>query len=279
MFWNSLLAHPPNEKWEIIWIDDCSTDGTREWLTSIQSEKCKVILNTENQGYAANNNAGAKRASGDTLIFLNNDIELSRGWYSPMKEALINDNKIGFIGNVQVHPRSKRIDHAGISFDLVGLPTHAYKLQHESSIKGKGRYYFAVTAACCLIKKDLFIDCDGFDINYRNGFEDVDLCLRLCKKGYRHWVSYESRILHHVSSSKGRLHHNLKNVRYFLKKWASYSSDIGQKEWHSLYLKRCLKKPLQINFIKIIDACLRQLKLRNGDSKWAKNKRASYLEM
>ena len=276
-YWASLLKHPPNDRWEIIWVDDCSTDGTREWLKSIESENCRVILNTKNQGFAANNNLGARHASGELLCLLNNDIILITGWFEPMLRALSQNDAVGIVGNVQLRVDTHRVDHAGIWFDLVGLPNHAYQRQNTDTIKGTGCYYSAVTAACWLMKKELFITNGGFDTNYRNGYEDIDLCLRLNQAGYQHWVAYESRILHHVSSSKGRTRHNCSNIKYFLQQWAALSGEIGQKEWHSNYLKRIIKQPIQLNLSKTIDASLRALKLRSGDSNWARKKREEFL--
>jgi GT2 family glycosyltransferase len=276
-YWESLLKHQPNERWEIIWIDDCSTDGTREWLKSIESDNCRAILNDHNQGFAVNNNLGAQHARGDTLCLLNNDTQLRPNWFEPMQTALIQRNRIGIVGNLQLQEKSLLVDHAGIWFDLVGLPNHAYQRQVASKIKGKGRYYPAVTAACWLIKKELFINYGGFDVSYRNGYEDVDLCLRLHNEGYRHWVAYESRILHHVSSSEGRTRHNSSNIKHFLQRWTAYSSKLGQQHWPTYYLKRIIRNPRQLNLFKTIDACLRALKLRSGDSSWARTKRAEFL--
>lgn len=86
-YWRSLLRHHPNQPWEIIWIDDFSTDGTRKWLKSIESENCRVIFNEENRGFATNNNLGASLAKGETLAFLNNDLELQEGWLDPLLES------------------------------------------------------------------------------------------------------------------------------------------------------------------------------------------------
>ena len=55
------------------------------------------------------------------------------------------------------------------------------------------------------IRKSVFDQVDRFDTSYRNGYEDVDLCLRLSLKGYRHYVCFnQPRIFHHVSKSPGR---------------------------------------------------------------------------
>ena len=268
-YWKSLLAHPPNEKWEIIWIDDCSTDGTREWLTSIQSEKSKVILNIENQGYAANNNAGANRASGDTLIFLNNDIELVEGWLEPLLEKLNKVENIGIVGNIQVQHSTGLIDHAGVWFDLAGRPCHLHKGVSPKKIKEIGTFCKAITAACWVTRKKTFELVGGFDTAFRNGSEDFDLCLKLYQRGFLHWVDYRSRLRHHVSASPGRELFDKRNQAIFLQRWGELTSQFGQSDWPLEYIKRILKHPTQLNVKKIIDALLRLANLKHGSSKWA----------
>jgi GT2 family glycosyltransferase len=272
-YWNSLVRHPPPEPWEIIWIDDCSTDGTCEWLKSIGSDNCRVILNTKNQGFAANNNLGARLARGDRLVFLNNDLILTENWLHPLLNKLEANPKIGIIGNVQLEVASGKIDHAGVWFDLAGCPAHSHKGQAVEQIHGKGVYCEAVTAACWLVKKAIFISCGGFDEQYINGAEDIDLCLRLYKQGYQHFVSYESVIYHHVHSSPGRKLKDIQNQALFLQKWGEFTSELGERDWPREYLKRILKHPTQINATKTLDALLRFVHLKSGSSNWATRRR------
>lgn len=80
----------------------------------------------------------------------------------------------------------------------------------------------AVTAACCLIRRKVFLDAGGFDEQYINGGEDVDLCLRLGQAGYQHYVANQSVIDHYVSSSEGRHEFTPQNSARLLQQWKSY---------------------------------------------------------
>src|SRR5690606_16827548 len=82
--------------------------------------------------------------------------------------------------------------------------------------------YPAVTAACCAIRRERFLDVGGFDEAFRNGFEDVDLCLRLTRdRGLHHYVANQSVVRHHVAASRGRDRSPVQreNLRLFLARW------------------------------------------------------------
>ena len=275
-FLESLERHPPDGPWEIIWVDDGSTDGTREWLATLPSPRHRVILNERNLGFAASNNRGAAAAAGETLALLNNDLVLTPGWFAPMAAALASDPTLGVVGNVQLDAATGRVDHAGIYFHLVGLPTHAGKHRRHPP-RGDGHFSPAATAACWLIRRDVFLETGGFDEGYRNGGEDIDLCLRLSATGRRHWISHRSVIWHHVGASRGRAVINANNRR-FLEKWAHVTVAHGQREWARDYLLRHARQPWRLNGPKTLDALLRLLRLRHGDSAWAAKKRRAILD-
>jgi GT2 family glycosyltransferase len=268
-FFLSLQRLPPLVTWDIIWVDDLSTDGTREWLNGLVIRNHHIILNRQRLRYAANNNLGAKMADGDILLFLNNDIILSPNWIAPLMQIFERNENLGVIGNIQLQPATGRIDHAGICFDLIGLPDHHLKNRALSAAHGNGCFVPAVTAACCMIRRDLFLSVGGFDERYRNGCEDVDLCLRLGEMGYRHWVDYRSVIYHHVSSSPGRKDHENRNLALFLRRWGHLTSKWGQEDWPRNYLSKHLHCPWKLNGTKTVDALLRLAGLKHGDSKWA----------
>jgi len=273
IYWESLVHNPPSETWEIIWIDDGSTDGTREWLKSIESDTCRVILNNQNQGFAANNNLGAQHAQGDRLLFLNNDLILTKDWSDPLFKTLEGSQNIGVIGNVQIEVASGKIDHAGVWFDLTGCPAHLHKGNPVKHLKGQGNFFKAVTAACWLMHKKTFLAAGGFDERFTNGGEDIDLCLKLHKQGYHHWVDYRSQVRHHVSASPGRKLMDNKNQAIFITRWGELTSQFGQEDWPREYLKRILKHPTHINATKTLDALLRLAYLKRGPSKWATKRR------
>ena len=202
---------------EVIIVDDCSTDGSAEFIRSLSAPYIGII-NEKRLGFAANNNKGAALARGKVLCLLNNDLVLRPGWLEPMLTGLRKCNRAGIIGNIQLHPLSGRIDHIGVSFNAAGAPAN-----YGENCKRLPRRAFsewpAVTAACCMIDRDLFFAVGGFDEGFKNGFEDVDLCLRLRRIGLRNYVANRSVIGHYAHSSHGRFSRESENVRRLLDRW------------------------------------------------------------
>lgn len=233
----TLEAHTDLDRAEVVLIDDGSTDGTPEFLKSLPLGRYRSIRNQASQGYAAANNRAAAAARGEILVLLNNDLELSPGWLPPMLELLESQPQAGVVGNIQRNWRTGLVDHAGIFFDLEGMPTHAWKTRKRLP-KGPWRERNAVSAACLAIRRSLFERANGFDTGYRNGMEDVDLCIRLKQMGYRHFVSHRSVVRHHVSQSPGRHRCNDRNSARFAARWNAVTRTYGKLEWPREYLSR-----------------------------------------
>lgn len=274
-FLTSLQCHPPPEPWEIVWVDDGSTDGTREWLHRLPRKRHRVLLNDQNFGFAAANNRAARAATGSVLALLNNDLLLNAGWCEPMLESLRRVDRIGLVGNVQLDASTGRVDHAGVVFNLVGSGEHAFR-GRRSPPPGAGAFYPALTAACCLVRRDVFLASDGFDEGYRNGCEDLDLCLRLSAAGLRHWVDYRSVVRHHVGASRGRRVADA-NLARFLRRWGEHTALLGREQWPAHYLRKYSRSPHRYNFRKLLDALLRLAGLRKGPSLWAERRRLALL--
>jgi O-antigen biosynthesis protein len=232
---DSLAATVDLQAHETIIIDDRSTDGTSEYLSQLPSA-FKIILNSGNQGYSKTCNQAARIAQGELLCFCNSDLIFLPGWLPPLIQALQTLPDVGFIGNIQRSVSSRRIDHLGVRFLSDGRPLHI----------GRGRNYAplckyltvsAVTAACCLTRKDLFLGFGGFSEAYANGFEDMDLCLRLLEGGYYHYVVTASTVLHHVSASPGRHSREEQNLKHFIDLWKKTAAEISireRKKWTTL---------------------------------------------
>lgn len=268
----SLLETTNSHSFELIIVNDKSKDGTHEFLNGLEDPRITVLHNDEWSGYAISVNRGVRKARGSLLGLLNNDLILTRGWLEPMLDCYKERLRVGAIGNIQRNLNTKRIDHAGIIFDLVGLPDH-YGKNYPFILPFDYKDFPAVTAACMLIKKELFDEMNGFDEGYLNGCEDVDLCLRLGERGYRNIVAGKSQIFHHVSASPGRRDNDNLNNQKLLSTWGKSMQSHGQKNWPFQYLMRYWKTPWLYNGTKLMDAIARLLKLKKGDSNWAKNKR------
>ena len=189
---------PSGVEWECLLVDDGSTDGTREWLGSVPPP-FRALHHERNLGFAAAINHGARAARGEVLALLNNDLVLSPGWLPPMLAAL-RAPRVGLVGNVQRRVADGALDHAGIAVDA------AAKLAHVRALPRRAQGVcpvFAVTAACCLVRRADFVEFGGFDDTFANGGEDVDFALKLRARGRRTVVCLDSVVRHHVSASRG----------------------------------------------------------------------------
>jgi GT2 family glycosyltransferase len=232
----SLEATVPRDlQYEIVFVDDGSTDGTREWLQALPQQRYKIVLNAENLGYAASNNRGAAVATGQFLALLNNDLVLTEGWLEPMLQMQRDLPRAGAIGNVQWSVRTGEIDHAGIFINAKGKPQHDRRPPFWLE---RTRPVTAVTGACLLINRDLWNQVAGFDEHYINGCEDVDLCLRLATHRCTNAVALNSRIYHHVSASPGRKLRDEENTRRLTERWRDELALHGAVSWCREYVDR-----------------------------------------
>ena len=234
-FWRSLEQHPPPEPWEIIWVDDGSTDGTCEWLRTLPAPRHRVIFNTGNLGYAVANNLGTRAAAGEILGLLNNDLILTPGWFGPMAAILRRSTAAGLVGNVQLNAATGAVDHSGIYYYARGKPTHDRTL--PTVPPDGGRPVLAATGACLLVTRERFGQLGGFDEMFRNGCEDVDLCLRARAAGAQNYVALDSVVRHHVSSSPGRSLHNQRNAYLLMRRWRAEIPGLAAESWGEVALR------------------------------------------
>ncbi len=176
----AILESPPTEcDWRIIVVDDGSG---RDGLDGLPEEdgRLRLMRLAQNSGFSVACNTGAAEASHcDYLTFLNNDTLPLSGWLDALvREAELHPNAAA-IGARLLYPNGA-IQHAGVAIGLDGWPRHLYTLfpgEHPAVTQPKR--VAAVTAACMLVKQSEFAALGGFDTAFLNGYEDIDLCLRL----------------------------------------------------------------------------------------------------
>jgi GT2 family glycosyltransferase len=204
---------------EILIVDDCSTDGTAEWLASLGT-RVTVLTNTERSGFGLNMNRAAAVSTAEFLVLLNNDTIVTPNWSRIMLREALADPAIGVVGNRQLHADGASINHAGLVFDHLFRPRHLYFGEAPDFPPAlANRPFQAVTGACWLLRRALFLELEGFDPAFRNGWEDVDFCLRARARGWTIWYAGESVIRHHVSASEGRHDHEDENAALFRSRW------------------------------------------------------------
>jgi len=139
--------------------------------------------------FAAMNNAAVRSTSGSLLLFLNNDVDsFSPRWLEQMTATFELDDRIGAVGALLHYPEGD-IQHAGVVLNAKRLCQHAHYNWPADSLGYQGRIrrlqeFSAVTAACMLVRRDAFEAVGGFDEQFPDDYNDIDLCLRLRSAGF-----------------------------------------------------------------------------------------------
>ncbi|MDY6986512.1 MAG: glycosyltransferase [Thermodesulfobacteriota bacterium] len=214
----ALFKNTPEEMYELIVVDNGSTDGTKEFLTTLR-QRATVITNGENLGFARACNQGARAASGKYLLFLNNDTLPLPRWLEEMVEVAEKDETVGIVGSKLLFPDGT-IQHAGVVVSANGLPYHLYRgCPGDMPCANQQRSFQIVTAACMLIGRDLFFETKGFNEGYVNGCEDIDLCLKVGESKRRVVYNPKSVLVHFEGKTEGRQDQMDHNKRLLLKTW------------------------------------------------------------
>jgi len=242
---DSLRATLPSDlSFEIILVDDGSSDGTREWLAGLTAP-VRVMLNERNLGYAISNNRGVALAQGEQLVLLNNDLEFVPGWFEALSAAHRSlGTRVGLVGNVQLDIKTGVVDHTGIILDCKAKP------EHDRRSPSRWARWFApvrpvpaVTGACLMISRGLWTQLGGFDEGFINGGEDVDLAFRARAIGRVNAVALRSVIRHHISASLGRKLRDEQNSRRLALRWRKEFAVCAARQWCRDYFEQILREP------------------------------------
>lgn len=228
---DSIRKYTDADSYEIIVVDNNSTDGTREWLKK-QSD-IKLILNDENIGFPKGCNMGIETAEKDNdILFLNNDTKVTPRWLSNLKTCLYSNDKIGAAGS---------ITNNCSNYQSIDIP---YKNMEELiefadknniSAAEKWEQKTRLVAFCMLVKRKVINLIGAFDERFSPGnFEDDDLSMRIIEANYKLMVCHDSFIHHFGSASFNNDNSKFttlleENVQKFQEKWhfnSNYESII-----------------------------------------------------
>ncbi len=216
-----VLLTPPYEKsdYEIIVVDDASPDDTCNVLAEF-GNRIRVVSHDRNEGFARTCNDGAVVASGEYLVFLNNDTIPQPGWLDALVRYKKNGPKVGAVGSKLLYPNDT-VQHAGTVILQDRWPRHVYVgFPANHPAVNKSRRFQAVTAASMLISRQWFEELGGFDTSFRNSYEDVDLCLRMNERGAEVHYCHESVLYHLESVSRAqRVDEDERNARTYFARW------------------------------------------------------------
>jgi GT2 family glycosyltransferase len=186
---------------EVVVVDDGSTDGTREFLEAAAG--IDVVRHATSAGFAASCNGGAAEGSGEYVLFLNNDTQGEDGWLDALV-SYADANKRAAIVGARLLYQNGTIQHAGIVVCADLLPRHVYRgFPGDHPAVSKPRRFQAVTAACMLVRRSMFNEINGFDSAFVNGFDDIDLCLRIAQRGGETHYCPHSVLAHLEAATRG----------------------------------------------------------------------------
>lgn len=233
----ALAATIKDKSVEVIVVDNASTDVTPDACPflgkQLFGDAFRYFRCTSNMNFGPASNIGATIAVGKYLIFLNNDTVPLPGWYQPLIDDFAKFPNIAATGPLLLYPKSEpfghTVQHLGVFVSPFLKVGHLYEgIPADSPLAQKRRFFQIITGACLVIPRKLFIEVGLFDEEFINGFEDVDLCLRLWQHGYRMTVNPEARVIHHTSQTPGRHKHEEANSRYLFQK----CQGMFTPDWH-----------------------------------------------
>lgn len=208
------------KNYEILIIENNSVEETTfaYYKCLAADPQIRLLRWKDGFNYSAINNYAARKAEGEYLLFLNNDIEvMSPDW---IEQLLANCQRpdVAICGSKLYYP-DHSIQHAGVIVGLGGIAGHAFLNMpgsrtgylHKASIQLNTS---AVTAACMMMKKEVFDALGGFEEKLTVAFNDVDLCLRTVEAGYRIVYNPHVEMIHYESKSRGA-EDNPEKVRRF----------------------------------------------------------------
>ena len=208
----SIYARTTYPDFEIILIENNSkeerTFRTYERMQHEHPTTLKVVTwQGKGFNYSALNNFGAQYATGEYLLLLNNDTEvITPNWLEEMV-MYAQQKRVGCVGAKLLYP-DDTIQHAGVGFGIGGVAGHLHKYFPATSDGYMGRLNYVQdvygdTAACLLIRREIYDEVNGLDESFAVAFNDVDFCVRVRQAGYTNVFTPFARLYHYESKSRG----------------------------------------------------------------------------
>jgi len=217
----SIVKRPPAVSYEIVVVDNASTDGSVEWLRAAQSNGLlkgagfRLIENTENFGFARANNIAFRQTSSRLVFLLNSDTEVREGAIDRLIETLKSNEKAGGCGPKLLNPDGS-LQHSvyrnpPTAWEILVTGLRLYYLlprrirgalllgpywDHASRRKAR-----MLSGAAILLRKEVIDSVGGFDEEFHFYGEDIELCLRIVNSGWELWFEPDAQIVHHGAAS------------------------------------------------------------------------------
>jgi GT2 family glycosyltransferase len=242
---DSLLSYPPDKEYEILVVDNASSDGSPEFIKNSYPQ-IKLIINNVNIGFAAANNQAIKSSKSEYVLLINSDCKVYKDSLNKLIEFMDSVRNAGVIGpkiinsdgSIQFSCRKfPSILNAGFHSILTNIaPNNPFSRKYKLVDINRDNPFEVdwVSGSCMLIRRDALDDAGFMDEHYFMYVEDVDLCYQMWKKNWKVFYFPHSEILHHIggSTSDKKLKASFrmqKSIFYFF--WKNY-----KKSWKILLI-------------------------------------------
>jgi GT2 family glycosyltransferase/glycosyltransferase involved in cell wall biosynthesis len=198
----SLQKQQGTERFEVIVVDDCSTDGTAEAVSRMPG--VVYLRNETNSGFITSCNRGAEAARGKYVVFLNNDTLVTDGWLTALIDTFADEPRAGIVGSKLIYPDGRLQEAGGIIWRDASGWNYG---KSDDPAKPEYNYLREVdycSAAALMIPKSLFASVGGFDSRYAPAYyEDTDLSFKVRKAGYKVLYQPLSEVIHYEGATGG----------------------------------------------------------------------------
>lgn len=218
------------ERFEIILADNASTDGSAAWVRS-HFPQVRVETFDRNYGYCGGNNRAAAKARFDTLLFLNNDVEVEPGWLSPLNQLLEERPSVAVIQpKIRSYRQKTHFEYAGAAggfLDKYGYPFCRGRI-FDTIEEDLGQYdtpspIFWASGAALVIRAPIFVQLGGFEEKFEFHMEEIDLCWQVHRAGKQVWYCPQS-VVYHLGAgslpvnSPRKVHFNFRNNLWMIRR-------------------------------------------------------------
>lgn len=196
------LLSPNYNNWELIVVDNNSTDNSVEYVQKLFRGKknCHLVQNPVNM-YSQGLNLGAAKATGEYLAYFNNDVALHKNYFLEILKAFKTDKDVAIIqGKLLNYFDRSKIDSAGETMDKYGNPVTIGAGEKDNGQFDNVEEILSASGSACVIKKSVFLKLGKYDPDYGIGYEDMDLALRARRLGYL-VKRYPKAIIYHKRAS------------------------------------------------------------------------------